>query len=91
MIVANEKNMFYRAVHGKKMNKNEIFDDLVRGSKGFMTGGKGIEMQGNLQNTSHFGFYMKDYWQGSYDKYIKVSWPWIKAVSSFFYFVEESS
>ena len=50
-----------------------MFDDLVRGSKGFMKGGKGMEMQGNLQNTTHFGFYMKDYWQGSYDKYIKVS------------------
>ena len=49
-----------------------MFDTLIEGSKGFLKGGKGIVMKGNLQNTSHFGFWMEGYWQGSYDKYIKV-------------------
>lgn len=73
MIVANEKNMFYRIVHGVDLTRNEMFDDLVRGSKGFMRGGKGMVMEGNLENTSHFGFFMEGYWQGTFDKYIKVS------------------
>ena len=72
MIVANEKNMFARLVHGTQMERNEMFDDLVRGSQGFMKGGKGMVMDGNLQNTSHFGFFMEGYWQGTYDRYIKV-------------------
>ena len=54
------------------MSRNEMFDELVKGSKAFMKGGKGMVMKGNLQNTEHFGFFMKGYWQGTYDKYIKV-------------------
>ena len=72
MIVANENNMFYRLVRGTMMERNDMFDALVRGSQGFMKGGKGMVMDGNLQNTSHFGFFMEGYWQGTYDKYIKV-------------------
>ena len=73
MVVGNERNMFYRLGHGKKLGRNEMFDDLVKGSEAFMKGGKGMVMEGNLQNTTHFGFFMKGYWQGTYDKYIKVS------------------
>ena len=72
MIVANENNMFNRLVYGKQMERNDMFDALVRGSQGFMNKGKGMVMDGNLQNTSHFGFFMEGYWQGTYDKYIKV-------------------
>ena len=54
------------------MERNDMFDALVRGSQGFMNKGKGMVMDGNLQNTSHFGFFMEGYWQGTYDKYIKV-------------------
>lgn len=46
---------------------------LVQGSKGFLKGGKGMVMSGNLQNTTHFGFWMEGYWQGAYDKYIQAS------------------
>ena len=49
-----------------------MFDILLRGSQSFMKGRKGVAMEGNLQNTSHFGFFMEGYWQGTYDKYIKV-------------------
>lgn len=72
MIVANENNLFYRLKNGKKYERSQMFDTLIEGSKGFLKGGKGIVMKGNLQNTSHFGFWMEGYWQGSYDKYIKV-------------------
>ena len=72
MIVANENNMFNRLVRGTTMEKNDMFDALVRGSQGFMNRGKGMVMDGNLQNTSHFGFFMEGYWQGTYDRYIKV-------------------
>ena len=72
MIVGNERNTFYHLLHGTTMERNQVFDDLVQGSKRFMKGGKGKVMEGNLQNTSHFGFYMEGYWQGTYDKYIKV-------------------
>ena len=71
MVVANEKNMFTRLVHDERMERNQMFDDLVKSSQGFMKGGKGIVMEGNLQNTSRFGFYMEGYWQGTYDEYIK--------------------
>ena len=73
MIVGNERNMFYRLVHGERMDRSEMFDVLVRGSQSFMKRGKGVEMEGNLQNTSHFGFFMEGYWQGTYDKYIEVN------------------
>ena len=72
MIVPNEKDIFARLVHGKQMERNEMFDALVIISQSFMTGGKGEVMDGNLQNTSRFGFFMEGYWQGTYDKYIKV-------------------
>ena len=72
MIVANENNLFYRLKNGKKYERSQMFDSLIEGSKGFLKGGKGIVMKGNLQNTSQFGFWMEGYWQGSYDKYIKV-------------------
>jgi len=72
MIVGNERNILYRLIHGKTMSRNEMFDELVKGSKAFMKGGKGMVMKGNLQNTEHFGFFMEGYWQGTYDKYIKV-------------------
>ncbi|XP_078358025.1 uncharacterized protein LOC144642811 [Oculina patagonica] len=72
MIVANERNLFYRLRHGGEFKRSELFDLLVQGSKGFLKGGKGMVMSGNLQNTTHFGFWMKGYWQGAYDKYIEV-------------------
>ena len=73
MVVANERNLFYRLRHGVKFERSEMFDMLVQGSKTFLRGGKGMVMNGTLQNTTHFGFWMENYWQGSYDKYIKVS------------------
>ena len=73
MIVGNERNMFYRLIHGERMDRSEMFDVLVRGSQSFMKRGKGVEMEGNLQNTSRFGFFMEGYWQGTYDKYIEVN------------------
>ena len=72
MIVANEKDMFARLVHSKQMERNEMFDALVISSQSFMTGGKGKVMDGNLQNTSRFGFFMEGFWQATYDRYIKV-------------------
>ena len=72
MIVANEKDMFARLVDATAMERNQMFDALVISSQSFMTGGKGKVMDGNLQNTSRFGFFMEGYWQGSYDRYIKV-------------------
>lgn len=73
MVVANEKNLFYRLRQGGEFKRNEMFDMLVQGSKGFLKGGKGMIMSGNLQNTTHFGFWMDGYWQGAYDQYIQVS------------------
>ena len=73
MVVANEKNLFYRLRQGGEFKRNEMFDMLVQGSKGFLKGGKGMVMSGNLQNTTHFGFWMEGYWQGCYDQYIQVS------------------
>ena len=73
MVVANEKNLFYRLRNGGKFERNQMFDMLIQGSKGFLRGGKGIVMNGTLKNTTHFGFWMEGYWQGSYDKYINVS------------------
>lgn len=72
MVVANERNLFYRLRHGGQFKRSEMFDMLVQGSKGFLRGGKGMVMSGNLQNTTHFGFWMEGYWQGAYDKYIEV-------------------
>lgn len=50
-----------------------MFDMLVTFSERFLKGGKGMVMNGTLDNTTHFGFWMEGYWQGTYDKYIKVS------------------
>lgn len=73
VIVGNEKNLFYRLMHGERMDRSKMFDILLRGSQSFMKGGKGVAMEGNLQNRSHFGFFMEGYWQGTYHKYIKVN------------------
>ena len=72
MIVANEENLFHRVRQGGEFKRNELFDMLVRGSKGFLKGGKGMVMSGNLQNTTHFGFWMEGFWQGTYDQYVQV-------------------
>ena len=74
MVLANEKNLFYRLKRGEEYGRKEMFDMLVASSKGFLeNGGKGMVLNGSLENSSHFGFWMKDYWQGTYDKYIKVN------------------
>lgn len=73
MVVANENNLFTRLTHGAEFNRNEMFDMLMKDSKSFLKGGKGMMMNGTLENTTHFGFWMEGYWQGAYDKYIKVS------------------
>ena len=73
MVVANEKNLFNRLKNGAEFKRNELFDMLVKGSQGFLKGGKGMVMNGTLENTTHFGFWMEGYWQGTYDKYLKVS------------------
>lgn len=74
MVLANEKNLFYRLKSGQEFERKEMFDMLVESSKGFLEkGGKGMVLNGTIENSSHFGFWMKGYWQGTYDKYIKVS------------------
>lgn len=74
MVLANEKNLFYRLKRGEEYERKEMFDMLVKSSKGFLEhGGKGMVLNGTLENASHFGFWMEGYWQGTYDKYIKVS------------------
>ncbi|XP_078359590.1 uncharacterized protein LOC144644055 isoform X2 [Oculina patagonica] len=73
MVLANEKNLFYRLKNGEEYERKEMFDMLVESSRGFLEkGGKGMVLNGSLENSSHFGFWMKGYWQGTYDKYIKV-------------------
>ena len=73
MVVANENDLFARLKNGAEFKRNELFDMLVKGSQGFLKGGKGMTMNGTLENTTHFGFWMEGYWQGKYDKYLKVS------------------
>ena len=73
MVVANEINLFIRLKNGEEFKRNELFDMLVEGSQDFLKGGKGMVMNGTLENTTHFGFWMEGYWQGKYDKYLKVS------------------
>ena len=73
MVVANENDLFARLKNRAKFKRNELFDMLVKGSKSFLKGGKGMVMKGTLENTTHFGFWMEGYWQGKYDKYLKVS------------------
>lgn len=73
MVVANENDLFARLKNRAKFKRNELFDMLVKGSKSFLKGGKGMVMTGTLENTTHFGFWMEGYWQGKYDKYLKVS------------------
>ena len=73
MVVDNENNLFVRLKNGAEFKRNELFDMLVKGSQGFLKGGKGMVMNGTLQNTTHFGFWMEGYWQGKYDRYLKVS------------------
>ena len=73
MVVANENNLFARLKNGAEFKRNELFDTLVKGSQRFLKGGKGMVMDGTLENTTYFGFWMEGYWQGKYDKYLKVS------------------
>ena len=73
MVVANENDLFARLKNGAEFKRNELFDTLVKGSQRFLKGGKGMVMNGTLENTTHFGFWMEGYWQGKYDKYLKVS------------------
>ena len=73
MVVANENDLFARLRNGAEFKRNELFDMLVKGSQRFLKGGKGMVMNGTLENTKHFGFWMEGYWQGKYDKYLKVS------------------
>ncbi len=73
MVVANENDLFARLRNGAEFKRNELFDMLVKGSQRFLKGGKGMVMNGTLENTTHFGFWMEGYWQGKYDKYLKVS------------------
>lgn len=73
MVVANEHNLFIRLKNGATFTRNEMFDRLMKSSENFLKGGKGKAMDGTLENTTHFGFWMENYWQGTYDKYIKVS------------------
>lgn len=74
IVLANEYSVFSRVSKGETFtHRNEMFDTLVRSSKQFLErGGKGQVMQGSLGNATQFGFYMEGYWQGTYDKYIKV-------------------
>ncbi|XP_078359619.1 uncharacterized protein LOC144644078 isoform X2 [Oculina patagonica] len=72
MVVANENNLFARLKNGAEFERNKMFDMLVKDSERFLKGGKGMVMNGTLENTTHFGFWMEGYWQGTFDKHIKV-------------------
>ncbi|KAL9984583.1 hypothetical protein ACROYT_G006893 [Oculina patagonica] len=74
IVLANEYSVFSRISKGQTFtDRNKMVDELVTSSKQFLErGGKGKVMQGSLGNTTNFGFYMEGYWQGTYDRYIKV-------------------
>ena len=50
-----------------------MFDELVKNSRRFLESGiKGQVMNGTIDHATHFGFFVKKYWQGTYDRYIQV-------------------